>query len=313
VAYAQRLQRNAPLGGRLIRCGVLDSPVRAAPILAPPTERSHAVSTSPASRETGAAEPETKDLAGRRALVTGGTRGMGAAIAQLLAARGAHVIVTARHREDGKSPVRLIQADLASPEGADFVASEAARILGGVDIVVHCVGASFARPGGALSLTEDDWMQALGTNLLSAVRLDRAIVPGMIEQRSGAIVHVSSLQWKRPDPSSPAYGPAKAALTSYSKVLASEFGPLGIRVNTVTPGYIATSGAEARIRRTMDRAGMSRDEAEAELLATIGGVPLGRPGSAAEVAQLVAFLVSDAAAYISGSEYVIDGGNNRVL
>ena len=269
--------------------------------------------TSPVSREAGAAEPETKDLAARRALVTGGTRGMGAAIAQLLVARGAHVIVTARHREDSESLVRLIQADLASPEGADFVASEATRILGGLDIVVHCVGASFAKPGGVLALTEDDWMQALGTNLLSAVRLDRAILPGMVQQRSGAIVHISSLQWKRPHPSSPAYGPAKAALTSYSKVLAGEFGPMGIRVNTVTPGYIATSAAEARIRQTMDRAGVSRDEAEAALLATIGGVPLGRPGNAAEVAQLVAFLVSDAAAYISGSEYVIDGGNNRVL
>ncbi len=135
----------------------------------------------------------------------------------------------------------------------------------------------------------------------------------MLEQRSGAIVHVSSLQWKRPHQSSPAYGPAKAALTSYSKVLANEFGPLGIRVNTVTPGYIATPAAEARITQTMDHAGVSRAEAEAALLAAIGGVPLGRPGTAAEVAQLVAFLVSDAASYISGSEYVIDGGNNRVL
>ena len=96
-------------------------------------------------------------------------------------------------------------------------------------------------------------------------------------------------------------------------MLADEFGPMGIRVNTVTPGYIATSAAEARIRQTMDHAGISRDEAEAALLATIGGVPLGRPGNATEVAQLVAFLVSDAAAYISGSEYVIDGGNNRVI
>ena len=126
-------------------------------------------------------------------------------------------------------------------------------------------------------------------------------------------MHVSSLQWKRPHPSSPAYGPAKAALTSYSKVLANEFGPQGIRVNTVTPGYIATPAAEARIAQTMEHAGISRAEAEAALLAAIGGVPLGRPGTATEVAQLVAFLVSDAASYISGAEYVIDGGNNRVL
>ena len=108
---------------------------------------------------------------------------MGAAIAELLAARGAYVVVTARHREDSEPPTSLIQADLASPEGADFVAGEAIRILGGLDIVVHCVGASFSKPGGVLALTEDDWRQALGTNLLSAVRLDRAVLPGMLEQR----------------------------------------------------------------------------------------------------------------------------------
>jgi NAD(P)-dependent dehydrogenase (short-subunit alcohol dehydrogenase family) len=251
-------------------------------------------------------------LDGKRVLVTGGTRGMGAAVAELLVAQQARVVVTARH-QGSASPARLIQADLASPEGADFAASQAIEILGGLDVVVHCVGASFAKPGGVLALTDDDWTQALSTNLLSAVRLDRAILPGMVRQRSGAIVHISSLQWKRPHESSPAYGPAKAALRSYSKVLASEFGPMGIRVNTVTPGYIATSLAEARITQLMGRSGIGHAEAEAELLATIGGVPLGRPGSASEVAQLVAFLVSDAAAYVTGSEFVIDGGNNRVL
>jgi NAD(P)-dependent dehydrogenase (short-subunit alcohol dehydrogenase family) len=254
-----------------------------------------------------------KDLDGKRALVTGGTRGMGAAIAGMLADRGARVAVTARRQEEGDPAISFVPADLAAPDGADFAASQATRILGGLDIVVHCVGASFGKPGGVLALTDDDWAQALGTNLLAAVRLDRAVLPGLIEQRSGAIVHISSLQWKRPHPSSPAYGPAKAALTSYSKVLANEFGPLGIRVNTVTPGYIATPAAEARIAQTMDQAGIGRAEAEAALLDAIGGVPLGRPGTAAEVAQLVAFLVSDAASYISGAEYVIDGGNNRVL
>jgi NAD(P)-dependent dehydrogenase (short-subunit alcohol dehydrogenase family) len=251
-------------------------------------------------------------LEGKRALVTGGTRGMGEAVAALLAARKARVVVAGRHRP-GNPPVPVIQADLASPDGAGHVASEAGEILGGLDIVVHCVGAPFPKPGGALALTDEDWAQALSVNLLSAVRLDRAVLPGMKAQGSGAVVHVSSLQWKRPHESSPAYGAAKAALRSYSKGLATEFGPAGIRVNTVTPGYIATPLAEDRIVRIMADTGTSRPGAEAALLAAIGGVPLGRPGTAAEVAEVVAFLVSDAAAYVTGAEFVIDGGNNRVL
>jgi NAD(P)-dependent dehydrogenase (short-subunit alcohol dehydrogenase family) len=249
---------------------------------------------------------------GKRALVSGGTRGMGEAVARLLAASGARVVVAGRHGP-GSSAVPVIEADLASPDGAGLVGDRAQEILGGLDIVVHCVGASFSRPGGALGLTDDDWAQALSTNLLSAVRLDRRVLPGMVAQGSGAVVHVASLQWKRPHESSPAYGPAKAALRSYSKGLATEFGPAGIRVNTVTPGYIATPLAEARIAQLMTEAGSDREQAEAALLAAIGGVPLGRPGTPAEVAQLVAFLVSDAAAYVSGAEFVIDGGNNRVL
>jgi NAD(P)-dependent dehydrogenase (short-subunit alcohol dehydrogenase family) len=237
---------------------------------------------------------------------------MGAAVVALLAEHKAHVVAAGRHGA-ADSPVPVIQADLASPEGADLIAGRAAEILGGLDIVVHCVGASFSKPGGALALTDEDWMQALSTNLLSAVRLDRAVLPGMTAQGAGAIVHISSLQWKRPHESSPAYGPAKAALRSYSKGLATEFGPAGIRVNTVTPGYIATPLAENRIASIMADTGTSRPEAEAALLAAIGGVPLGRPGTAAEVAAVVAFLVSDAAAYVTGAEFVIDGGNNRVL
>ena len=248
----------------------------------------------------------------KRVLVTGGTRGMGAAVASLLTAQDAQVVVTARH-DDGQSPAPVIVADLSQPGRAEFVAGQATAILGGLDAVVHCVGASFPASGGALALTDADWQRALDTNLLAAVRLDRAVLPGLVAQRSGAIVHVSSLQWKRPHESSPAYGPAKAALRSYSKVLAGEFGPVGIRVNTVTPGYIETSLAAARITQIMDASGLSRPEAEAELLAVIGGVPLGRPGQPAEVAQLIAFLISDAAAYLTGAEFVIDGGNNRVL
>lgn len=251
-------------------------------------------------------------LDGRRALVTGGTRGMGAATADVLARLGARVLVAARSAPDASAHACVV-ADAATRDGAKRITDEAISQLGGADIIVHCVGASFAKPGGTLALTDDDWDLALSTNLLAATRIDRALLPGMVERGSGVIVHVSSLQWRRPHPSSPAYGPAKAALVSYSKMLATEFGPSGIRVAAVTPGFIATSLADERIGRIQRDLGVNRAEAVAHLLDTIGGVPLGRAGTAEEVAALIAFLASDAASYLTGVEVTIDGGNLRTL
>jgi NAD(P)-dependent dehydrogenase (short-subunit alcohol dehydrogenase family) len=237
---------------------------------------------------------------------------MGAAAAGLLAQQGAKVLVSARSQPDATGQLSVV-ADAATPDGAQVIADAAMRELGGVDVIVHCVGASFAKPGGTLALSDADWDGALATNLLSAVRIDRQLLPGMVAQGSGSIVHVSSAQWKRPSPLSPAYGPAKAALVSYSKILATEFGPHGIRVNVVTPGFIATSLAEQRIEQIRQTMGGTREQAVAELTAAIGGVPLGRPGDPAEVAGLIAFLASDAASYITGTEIVIDGGNLQTL
>lgn len=255
---------------------------------------------------------DLRALGGRRVLVTGGTRGMGAATAQLLDESGARVLATARTvpRDFG---LPAVAADASVPTAAAAISRAVAEQLGGVDAIVHFVGASFAKPGGVLAVTDADWDQALATNLLSAVRVDRALLPQMVAQGAGSIVHVASLQWKRPHPSSPAYGPAKAALVSYSKGLATELGPQGIRVNTITPGYVATSGADRRIAQIQADQGIDRQEAEAELLATIGGVPLGRPGAPGEVARLAAFLVSEDSSYITGAEIVIDGGNHRSL
>jgi len=168
---------------------------------------------------------DEKELAGRRVLVTGATRGMGRAIAGRLAGAGASVVATARSNP-ADAPGRLfVPADVSTPEGAATIAAYTLDQLGGVDIVVHAAGASLSRSGGALALDDATWQRNLDINLLSAVRLDRALLPPMLAQRSAVIIHVSSAQWRRPDGTAPGYAAAKAALTNYSKGPGPRDGP----------------------------------------------------------------------------------------
>ena len=250
------------------------------------------------------------EFAGKRALVTGGTQGMGEAIVRRLAGGGAKVATTARSpARDGQAAAVFVQADVSTRAGVDTVVRSVLDRFGGVDILVNNVGGSSAPSGGVLALGDADWQAALDTNLLAAVRLDRALLPGMLERGSGVIIHVSSIQRRLPlYEATLAYAAAKAALTTYSKGLSKEVGPRGIRVNSVAPGFIETSAAEGLIKRLAAQAGTNEEKARQGLIATLGGIPIGRPGRPEEVAELVAFLVSDRAASIHGSEYVIDGG-----
>lgn len=249
-------------------------------------------------------------LAGRRALVTAGTKGVGAAVVRTLAAAGIKVIGTARTvPNDPPEGVQYIAADLSKADGCDAVAKGVVERLGGVDIIINVLGGSSAPPGGFAALTDDVWSRELDLNLMPAVRLDRALLPSMIEQGSGVIVHVTSIQHELPLPdSTTAYAAAKAALSTYSKSLSKEVGPKGIRVVRVSPGWIETEAAVALAERLAANAGTDYEGGKQIIMNALGGIPLGRPAKPQEVADLIAFLVSPRAGAITGTEFTIDGG-----
>jgi NAD(P)-dependent dehydrogenase (short-subunit alcohol dehydrogenase family) len=252
-------------------------------------------------------------LAGRTALVTGASKGIGLAITRTLAAEGASVVAGSQNGSPeldelaGTADVRSVLVDLSTPDGPAALVEEATRGGGGLDILVNNVGALKPRLTGFLDITDADWDWTLTINFLAAVRTMRAAIPHLTGRPGANIVTISSVNAFLPDPGVIDYSAAKGALTNLCKSLSKELGP-DIRVNTISPGPVRTdlwlgdSGVAATVAHGSDANAQDvvrRQEAAA---------PSGRFTHPSEIADLVAFLSSTRAANITGSDFVIDGG-----
>jgi NAD(P)-dependent dehydrogenase (short-subunit alcohol dehydrogenase family) len=233
----------------------------------------------------------SKEFAGRRALVTGGSRGIGAAAAQRLLDAGARVVVSARSRHaETPAGATFVEGDLRTEAGANSIGAKALAALGGLDILVNNAGGTRVHLPNSEAISDAEWVEALNLNFLSAVRLTSASITnvsaGGVLPMGGAVAH---------------YGAAKAALNNFTRNLAKELAPARIRVNIVTPGPVTTPGGDEGGDLLTKAMGITHE-------AFFAQVPLGRAGRSAEVAEMIAFLASPRGEWITGHNHYVDGG-----
>jgi NAD(P)-dependent dehydrogenase (short-subunit alcohol dehydrogenase family) len=241
----------------------------------------------------------SKELIGCRALVTGGTRGIGAAIARRLLKAGANVVVAARTRgDDTPAEATFVSGDLTTTDGVEAIATKALTALGGLDILVNNAGGGGAFMAGSWTIPDKDWHDNFALNLFAAIRLTNAVLPALRAAKAAAIVNISSAAASMPFGPFAHYGAAKAALNYYSRTLAVELAPSGIRLNVVSPGLISTPGSDE-----FSKANPGFSAAD-----WLRNIPLGRIGAAEDIAEAVALLVSDRGKFITGANYGVDGG-----
>jgi NAD(P)-dependent dehydrogenase (short-subunit alcohol dehydrogenase family) len=239
------------------------------------------------------------EFKGRRALVTGGSRGIGAAVARRLLDSGATVVTTARSRtEDTPEDSTFIAADIRSVSGVEELFDKAIAVLGGLDILVNNAGAALVHLDGNIS--DDEWLDSLSINFLSAVRLTGAALPALQQSDHAAVINISSNATGMAALPLLHYASAKAALDVYGRGLAIALAP-AIRVNTVTPGSVDTPGGTAILEEFAGAMGTTAEAMGASL-------PMGRGGDSRDIAEMVAFLASDRAQWITGVNYKVDGG-----
>ncbi len=231
-------------------------------------------------------------LTGRRAVVTGAASGIGRACAVALGEAGAEVVALDRVSVDG------LASHIADVTDAAALV-ELARTIGPVDILVNAAG--ITKPGSILEMDRRDWDRVLEVNLIGYLNTVRAFAPGMVERRDGALVHVASIAATHPQGSSGAYSVGKAGVHMLSQQLALELGPSGVRSNTVSPGLVRTPMSEAYY------------QVEGVLERRNAAVPIRRVATPEDVADVVTFLASDRARYVTGADLVVDGGFSRTL
>jgi len=248
-------------------------------------------------------------LKGKVALVTGGTKGIGKSIADKLSASGAIVVTTARSEgKENSSNHHFIAADLTQADSAEIIANEILEKYGKIDIIVNNAGANLSPGGGFSTLEDEHWLKDWELNFMSVVRINKALLPAMLEQKEGTIINISTGAAKQPIwEMTMSYSSAKAALNAYSKALANEVGSKGIRVNIVSPGIVKTPLMNEFVENIAQQSDISFDEAFQNIINAVG-VPIGKMAEPEEIANTVAFLVSSEARYITGANISVDGG-----
>jgi len=254
-------------------------------------------------------------------VVTGASKGIGLAITRALVAEGASVVAGARSITDelvalsDTGQVLAVSVDLSGPDApAELVAR--APHFGGLDIVVNNVGAVTPRTTGFLNVSDDDWLGTFNLTLMAAVRTTRAAIPLLIERGGGNVVTICSVNAYLPDPGVIDYAAVKAAVWNLSKSLSKEYGPQGLRFNTISPGPVSTplwlgeNGVAATVAKSL---GVSFDDAKRQIIEGAGGFSTGRFTEPEEVADLVLLLASERAGNVTGSDFLIDGGLTKEL
>lgn len=251
-------------------------------------------------------------LEGKVAIVSGGGTGIGAATARLFAREGAKVLVTGRRPEPLEAVAdeiggRAVPGDAADPAHAEAVVALAKEAFGGLDVVIANAGLGFG--GAAADVDDERWQRTLDVNLSGEFRLSRAAIPALVERGGGSIVLVSSVSGLVSGTDGAAYVTSKAALLGLARSIAVDYGPRGIRANTLCPGWVVTPMGDRAMGTLVTERGISLDEAYRLVTQHI---PLRRPATADEIAACCLFLASDDSSIVTGTTLVADGGGLAV-